>query len=62
MTQKELMNILEEYLEIDMRILDDNTKMDIKVTSFVFSLNSSLQHGQSGIFEKLIRLFCITNK
>jgi len=58
-TQKELMNILEEHLEINMRNVDDNTKMDI--TSFVFSLNSSLQHGQSRIFEKLMRLFCITN-
>jgi len=57
--QKKLMNILEEHLEINMRNVDDNTKMDI--TSFVFSLNSSLQHGQSRIFEKLMRLFCITN-
>jgi len=29
MAKKELMEILEECLEISMRVLDDNTKMDL---------------------------------
>ena len=62
MTQKELMKILKEYLEIKMRVLDDNTKVDVKETSYVLGLNPLLHHGQSGIFEKLMTLFCITNK
>jgi len=30
----------------------DNDKMDVKETSFVFIENSSLQHGERGIFGK----------
>ena len=43
MAQKKLMLILKEYLEINKPILDDNTKMDVKETSFVFRLNCLLQ-------------------
>ena len=35
-----------------MRLWDDNIKMDIKEISFVFRLNSSLQHGTKGDFWK----------
>ena len=44
MTQKDLMKILKEYLEINMPILDDNTKLEFKETSFAFRLNFLLQH------------------
>jgi len=30
------MKIWREYLKINVRILDDNTKMDVKETGFVF--------------------------
>jgi hypothetical protein len=54
MRQKEMkQKLLKKYLEINMRILDDNIKMDIKETIFVFKLNSSLQNGQSVIFGKV---------
>ena len=40
MTQKELnLKLLKEYKEINMYLWDDNIKMDIKETSFVFRLN-----------------------
>ena len=51
------MNIVKEHLEINMRMLNDNTKMDVKETVSVFRLNSLLPHGESGILEMLIRLF-----
>jgi hypothetical protein len=55
MTQKELKKkILKDYLEINMRIWN-NIKMDIKGYSFVFKLNSSLQHGAE-------REFCLHTK
>jgi hypothetical protein len=54
-----------------MRVWYDNIKMDIKETRLVFKLNSSLQHGQSGIFGKVnevilngnmcLQQFCIRN-
>ena len=47
MAQKKLIKILKEYLEINKPILDDNTKMDVKETSFVFRLNSLLQQGRT---------------
>jgi hypothetical protein len=51
MTQKELkQKILKRYLKINMRIWDDNIKMYVKETRFVFKLNSSLKHEQSEIF------------
>ena len=37
--------ILKEYLERNMSRLDNNIKMDIKETIFVFRLISLLQHG-----------------
>ena len=40
---------------------NDIIKMDVNETSFVFRLNYSLQQGQSGIFEKIMRVFCKTN-
>jgi hypothetical protein len=47
MAQKKLIKILKDYLEIYKPILDDNTKMDVKETSFVFRLNSLLQQGRT---------------
>ena len=47
MAQKKLMQILKEYLEINKPILDVNTKMDVKETSFVCRLNSLLQKGRT---------------
>jgi len=44
MTQKMTMKILNEYLEINMPILDDNTKMEFKETSFAFRRNFLLQN------------------
>lgn len=43
--------ILMEYLEINMRILDDNTKMDVKETS-LYRHNSSLLHREKLYFQK----------
>ena len=40
---------------------DDIIKMDVNETSFVFRLNYSLQQGQSGISEMIMRVFCKTN-
>jgi len=45
-----------------MRIWYDNIKMDIKETRLVFKLNSSLQHGQSGIFGKINEVILNGNK
>jgi hypothetical protein len=54
MMQKDLkQKILREYLENIMRMWD-NTKMDVKETSFVFRHNSSLQHGAKRDFRKVI--------
>ena len=36
-----------------MRMWDDNIKVDVKETSFVFRLHSSLQNVQNGIFGKV---------
>ena len=44
-----------------MRLWDDIIKMDVNEITFVFRLNYSLQQGQSGIFEKIMRVFCKTN-
>ena len=37
---------------MNMLILDDFIKMDIKGTNFIFVLNSSLQHGVKADFSK----------
>jgi hypothetical protein len=40
--QKKLKKILKEYLKFNVCMWGDNIKMDVKETSFVFRLNSSL--------------------
>jgi len=50
--QKELEKLLNNFLDINLRVSVDNTKMDIKGSGFVFRLNSSLQHGRAGFLEK----------
>jgi len=62
MAQKELKNILNNFLEINFRMWHDNTKMDVKGTGFVFRLNSSLQHERAEFLEKLMSLYRITIK
>jgi len=57
-----LKKILNKYLEINLRMWDDNTKMDVKGTGFIFRFNSPLQRGGAGFLEKLIRLYRITIK
>jgi len=52
-TQKELKKILKEYLETNLHMWDDNIKMDIKKASFVFRLNSSIQHRSMRDFRKI---------
>jgi len=44
--------ILMEYLERNKRKWDDNIKMDIKESSFVFKFTSSLQYGAKRDFWK----------
>ena len=44
-----------------MRLWDDNIKMVIKETSFVFRLNSSLQHGAKLDFGKVKEVILYKN-
>ncbi len=44
-----------------MRLWDDNIKMDIKGSSFVFRLNSSLQHGAKRDFGKVNEVILYKN-
>jgi len=50
-----------EYLGRNMSMLDENIKICIKETIFVFRLISSLKHGQSEIFGKGYEVICIEN-
>ena len=48
--------ILKEYVGRNMSVLDDNIKIGIKETIFVFRLISSIQHGQGEILETFMKL------
>ena len=62
MIQKALkQKIFNEYFEINICICDDNIKMDIKETSFVYRLNSSLQQGQSGFLRNINEVILLKN-